>query len=337
MEEGAKEMEELWEQNPFSLNHQEKTKYYENRILELTKKHAEGCAPYAKLLRKFDFSIEKTHKIEDYPFLPVRLFKESELKSVGDEEIVKTMTSSGTSGQQVSKIYLDKATSTNQTKALVKITSEFLGKNRLPMLIIDSKSVVKNRKLFSARGAGILGFSMLGYNVTYALDENMNLDFDTVYRFLEKHKEENIFLFGFTFMIWEYFYKALAEVNHSVDLSRGILLHGGGFKKLESQAVDNETYKRELKRVCGIEKVYNYYGMVEQTGSIFMECEHGRLHASNFSDILIRNPKDFSMCKKIEMTGKSVKESQKGKSSRKEEKTQFDVVKEELADRKSVV
>lgn len=34
---------------------------------------------------------------------------------------------------------------------------------------------------------------------------------------------------------------------------------------------------------------------------------------------------------KVEMTGKSVKESQKGKSSRKEEKTQFDVVKEELA------
>ena len=31
-----------------------------------------------------------------------------------------------------------------------------------------------------------------------------------------------------------------------------------------------------------------------------MECEHGRLHASNFSDILIRNPKDFSMCKKGE-------------------------------------
>lgn len=293
-------MEELWEQNPYSMNHQEKTKYYQKRIEELTQKHQRDCAAYANLLKRFDFTVEEDHRIEEYPFLPVRLFKESELKSIQDEEIVKTMTSSGTSGQQVSKIYLDKATSTNQTKALVKITSEFLGKKRLPMLIIDSKSVVKNRKLFSARGAGILGFSMLGYDVTYALDENMNLDFDTVYQFLEKHKEENIFLFGFTFMIWEHFYKALASTEHSVDLSRGILLHGGGFKKLQSEAVDNETYKKELKRVCGIEKVYNYYGMVEQTGSIFMECEQGRLHASNFSDVFIRNPRDFSLCKQGE-------------------------------------
>ena len=36
--------------------------------------------------------------------------------------------------------------------------------------------------------------------------------------------------------------------------------------------------------------------MAEQTGSIYMECEAGHLHASIFSDILIRNPKDFSCC-----------------------------------------
>ena len=35
--------------------------------------------------------------------------------------------------------------------------------------------------------------------------------------------------------------------------------------------------------------------MVEQTGCIYMQCEHGHLHASNFSDIIIRNPKDFSV------------------------------------------
>ena len=30
------------------------------------------------------------------------------------------------------------------------------------MIILDTESVVKDRKLFSARGAGILGFSMFG-------------------------------------------------------------------------------------------------------------------------------------------------------------------------------
>ena len=41
--------------------------------------------------------------------------------------------------------------------------------------------------------------------------------------------------------------------------------------------------------------------MVEQTGSIYMECEYNYLHASNFSDIIIRNPIDFSIAKKGEI------------------------------------
>ena len=41
--------------------------------------------------------------------------------------MIKTMTSSGTTGQKVSKIYLDKETSLNQTKTLVKIVSSYIG------------------------------------------------------------------------------------------------------------------------------------------------------------------------------------------------------------------
>ena len=34
--------------------------------------------------------------------------------------------------------------------------------------------------------------------------------------------------------------------------------------------------------------------MVEQTGSIYMECEYGHFHTSVFSDIIIRRAHDFS-------------------------------------------
>ena len=63
------------------------------------------------------------------------------------------------------------------------------------MIIIDSESVVRDRKLFSARGAGILGFSMFGSKRIYALDENMNLRKDVFNSVLEKYKNENIFMF----------------------------------------------------------------------------------------------------------------------------------------------
>lgn len=38
--------------------------------------------------------------------------------------------------------------------------------------------------------------------------------------------------------------------------------------------------------------------MVEQTGTIYMECECGHLHASIFSDVIVRDPFDFSVCEK---------------------------------------
>ena len=44
----------------------------------------------------------------------------------------------------------------------MNIVQDFIGEKRLPMLIIDSKNILKDRKLFSARGAGILGFSTFG-------------------------------------------------------------------------------------------------------------------------------------------------------------------------------
>ena len=41
------------------------------------------------------------------------------------------------------------------------------------MLVVDHPSIVKSRQMFSARGAGILGFSMFGQDITYALDNDM--------------------------------------------------------------------------------------------------------------------------------------------------------------------
>jgi hypothetical protein len=239
--------------------------------------------------------LSNKHNIEGIPPIPVRLFKEYDLLSVDKSRIIKTMTSSGTTGDGVSKIFLDNITSTNQTKTLVKIVSSFTGTKRLPMLVIDTKSVLKDRNLFSARGAGILGFSMLGYDVTYALDETMELDFDAVDEFCNKHKNKNILIFGFTFMIWEYFYKKLIKLGKHFSLEKGIMIHGGGWKKMSDEAVDNKSFKSSLEGMCKIKRVYNYYGMVEQTGSIFMECEAGYLHSSIFSDIRILRT-DFSAC-----------------------------------------
>jgi len=279
---------------PFSLEHQEKVALYVHALSDLTKYHYARCFQYKRILDMLGFDPGQVKSVEDTPFIPVRLFKEFDLLSVDQSQVVKTMTSSGTTGQSVSKIFLDKDTSSNQTRVLTKLVSSFIGKRRMPMLVIDSRAVIKDRTLFSARGAGILGFSMFGYDVAYALDDQMQVDIPLIQAFIEKHKDESILLFGFTFMIWEHFYSALKTAGIKLALDNGIMIHGGGWKKLIEQTVDNDTFKKSISDVCGVSRIYNYYGMVEQTGSIFMECERGHLHASIFSDVLIRDHRDFS-------------------------------------------
>ena len=282
---------------PYSLNEEEKAKLLTERLTELTRLHQEKCPEYKKMLDAINYDEKSVKSYKDLPFLPVRLFKDMELKSVNNDEIVKTMTSSGTTGQAVSKIYLDRTTSANQQKTMVKIVSEFTGSARMPMIIIDCPSVIKDRAMFSARGAGILGFSIFGAKKIYALNDEMKLDVEALKEFLETYKGQKVLLFGFTFMIWQHFYKELLRLKDegiTFDLSNGVLIHGGGWKKLISEAVSHDEFHKRLNDVCGLHDIHDYYGMVEQTGCIYMECECGHLHASNFSDVIIRRPIDYS-------------------------------------------
>ncbi len=291
--------EELLQIPPYSLGHEEKHALLTQRLLELTEHHRDRCPEYRRLLDSVGYDAGSVTGYEDLPFLPVRLFKELSLKSVPQEDVVKTMTSSGTTGQAVSRIYLDRTTSANQQKAMVKIVSDFLGASRLPMIVLDCPSVVKDRNMFSARGAGILGFSIFGARKIYALDDDMRLDTEALAAFLEKFRGQDILFFGFTFMVWQHFYKELVRLKEqgvTFDLSRGILIHGGGWKKLANEAVSPQEFHDRLRDVCGIDRVHDYYGMVEQTGCIYMQCECGHLHASVFSDVIMRRPLDFGVC-----------------------------------------
>lgn len=284
---------------PFSLARAEKELLLNERLIELTRHHYSNCVAYRRMLDSRGVRIDSISSYCELPFLPVSLFKEMDLLSVNREDVFKTMTSSGTTGQAVSKIYLDKTTASNQQKTLVKIVSAFTGSSRMPMLIIDSPSVVKDRKMFSARGAGILGFSIFGSDKTYALKDDMSLDVEAIDAFLARHEGQKVFLFGFTFMIWQHFYKELIKLRANgkvFDISYGILIHGGGWKKLVSESVSHEAFRQRLTDVCGLSDVHDYYGMVEQTGCVYMECEHGHLHASIFSDVITRRGVDFSPC-----------------------------------------
>ena len=285
--------DDILQLDAFQTTQAEKEAVFLSYLESLTNHHRKHSNEYRAITDAFG---TKHHfqSLADVPFLPVSLFKELDLRSVPSTDVFKTMTSSGTTGQAVSKIFLDKTTALNQQKTLAKIVSSFLGSSRVPMIIIDSPKVLQDRTVFSARGAGILGFSIFGSKSIYALREDMSLDVEALQAFLEQYKGQRILLFGFTFMIWRHLIQELERLDLKLDVAQGIVFHGGGWKKLHQERVSNKDFKRNLQEQLGIEDVHDYYGMVEQTGTIYVECEHGHLHCSAYSDVIIRDYDRFT-------------------------------------------
>lgn len=264
-------------------------------VSDLTRLHVDKCIPYRNIVSRL-FPTREGIGVSNEPFIPVRLFKTLNLRSIDAVDIAKTMTSSGTTGQEVSRIFLDNTTARLQTRALAQIMSSLLGSQRLPMLVIDSSQAVANRTSFTARGAGIRGFSMFGRDVTYALRDDLTLDHEAIALFLDKHRDSQVFLFGFTYIIWQNFIRELEKQGKTLGFRNGLLLHGGGWKKLIDLSVSNESFSARAAETLGVSRVANYYGMVEQTGSIFLECEQGFFHTSAYGDVLIR---DFKTLREV--------------------------------------
>ena len=254
----------------------------------LTSHHARNCLAYARILDATSQAPQACERLDDVPYLPVSLFKWTKLASVPDDEIFKVMTSSGTTSQVPSRVYLDVETARLQTRALSSIVTHYVGPRRRPMLIIDHPGVIADRRELTARGAGILGMLSFGRDHLYVLDDQMRIDRPGLQAWLDRHTDEDPLVFGFTFMVWEYFRQQL--IGAGVDLSRATLVHSGGWKKLTDAKVDGATFRAGLKETFGLEDVHDFYGMVEQVGSVFFECPAGFLHPPNFAEVLVRDP-----------------------------------------------
>lgn len=283
---------ELLQAAPFGVARDDKQRALTSALNALTELHRAHCEPYARALSVMYPSNARALRTDEVPYLPVTVFKTHTLRSIPESEVFKVLTSSGTTGQVPSRIYLDRDTATRQTRALAHIMTSVLGPQRLPMILVDTKSVFQNRQSFSARGAGLLGMANFGRDHFYALDDQMQLDEPGLARFLEKYSGKPVLIFGFTYMVWLYFLEAARRMK--ADLSAATLIHSGGWKKLSDQSVDNPRFKATLREATGLARVYNFYGMVEQVGGVFLECDAGVLHAPSFCDVIARDVRTLS-------------------------------------------
>ncbi|WP_025618382.1 acyl-protein synthetase [Salinispora cortesiana] len=271
----------------FTLPQPDKEKQLRDELNALVSQHRQTCPPYARILDALGARGEAA-TLTELPWLPVRLFKTRKLVSVPEDQVIRVLTSSGTTGE-VSRIHLDREAAAAQSRMLARTLATVLGSRRLPMLVVEGRGVVGDRRSYSARGAGALGLANFGRDHHWLLDADDRPDVEALRAFLDRHGHAPFLIFGFTFMVWTHLYEVARE--HGLDLSQGILVHSGGWKKLADRAVDNAEFRRCFGVDTGLTRIHNFYGMVEQIGTVFLEGpEGGTLYCPDFADVIIRDP-----------------------------------------------
>ena len=88
-------------------------------------------------------------------------------------------------------------------------------------------------------------------------DSEMNLILKNIENVVSDEKNKNILLFGFTFIIWLHMLKNKLPNELRLELSKkGVLVHGGGWKKLESNNISKDQFKSKVEEYLGIKKDY---------------------------------------------------------------------------------
>jgi phenylacetate-coenzyme A ligase PaaK-like adenylate-forming protein len=260
--------------------------------MESSVQHSQNMRCYYERLGS---KIHEIARLSDVAPLPVAMFKQFDLRTCDESAVVRVLRSSGTTTSIPSKIYLDKATAFRQTRGLVSILKSYIGKDRKPLLVIDSEEVnMPGADAISARGAAIRGISNFAKRSCYILDgkDTLNLNEERLDAFCNESKGSDILVYGFTYIIWTRFVEEMERRGKRLDFPNAKVLHSGGWKKLKESKVEKKEFNRKVGAVIGTapENVIDFYGMVEQVGVIFPDCERGHKHVPDFAEVIVRNP-----------------------------------------------
>src|SRR5580704_2896331 len=236
-------------------------------------------------------------KISDLPYLPVGVFKANPpLALVGADDVKRTLSSSATTGQVPSRVVLDAATARRMTRTVITIIRDFIGPARRPYLVIDTPETLTSQTHMGARGAAIQGLSSFATELVCCLRPaqagDSGLDLEKLLAFATRWRHTDVLVYGFTYVIWTQLVQPLQRQGITLAFPNVHVLHSGGWKRLEQQAVTRNEFSRGVAAVfgCSADRVIDYYGMVENVGVVYPDCDHSNKHVPVFAEVIVRNP-----------------------------------------------
>lgn len=260
--------------------------------------YACDCNPrFHNYVRHWPVNLHAAGTIANLPYLSVAAFKANPpLALVAESEIKRILTSSTTSGQLPSRVVLDAATSRRLTRGVITIIRDFIGPARRPYLVVDTPENLCTRPELGARGAAIQALVSFTTETPHCLLRERAgetcLDRQMLLAFADQWKESEVLVYGFTHMIWTHLAQPLQSSGISLSMPNVHVLHSGGWKHLEDQAVTREAFRRDVASVfgCAADRVVDFYGMVENVGVVYPDCEFGNKHVPAFAEVIVRDP-----------------------------------------------
>jgi phenylacetate-coenzyme A ligase PaaK-like adenylate-forming protein len=282
---------------PYSLS----TKQREDTLLALLKSELEYACQrnprFRNYVNHWPVNFHAAERISDLPFLPVGVFKQNPpLALVDAREIKRTLASSATTSQVPSRVVLDAATARRMTKGVVAIIRDFIGPARRPYLVIDTSENMTARTELGARAAAIQALGSFATETVSCLRSDgqaePSLDLEKLLDCAAKWKEAELLVYGFTHVLWTQLVQPLQRKGMTLSIPNVHVLHSGGWKRLERQAVTKDVFIQGVASVfgCSPDRVIDYYGMVENVGVVYPDCEQGNKHVPAFAEVIVRDP-----------------------------------------------
>lgn len=240
------------------------------------------------------------------PFIFVNVFKERKLLSIKDEEVQMIITSSGTGGRK-SYMYLDNISLRRIIKIIYNIYDDFrmFSRSQKANYLCFTYDPSYAKDVGTAFSDKLLATLTLINKIYYAIEfdkkiKDFKLNKAKTIETLKQYVKEKLPLriLGFPAFLYEII-KETEKQNLRFNFGKkSFVISGGGWKTLQEKEIPKGEFRALVQERLGIpkENVRDLYGLVEH-GVPYSECEHGNMHVSNYSRVIIRDPESLEVLK----------------------------------------
>lgn len=290
-------VDQLLSLQPFSLKREDKDRLLLPALLESVELHRQRSPAYrAWVARAGD-----PHSFEDLAYVPGDAFKQVDLATVPDIDIVDIRNSSSTTSGVPSVVKRDRLTLERYKRSRNAVLNHFCGNGTggFQIGVIQDPHTHPNPRLSANLVVQVIAERTAPGDTAFVIKDvggEARLDFNAFLRQVQKNQAQLSLIFCHTAYLYLLLIAELKRHNLRLQLSETTLLYGWGWKKFTAQAVSNDVFRREVEEYLGIPApaILDMYGFAE-SNSLYLECPAGFRHVPEWDEVLVRDPETLAL------------------------------------------